>query len=56
LTTLNLSGNRIGEVGAKYIADVLQNNRVTLELLSFIISYIHISNTVTNQFDAWKST
>ncbi|CAF4155623.1 unnamed protein product, partial [Rotaria sordida] len=33
LTTLNLSYNRIGDVGAKYMADVLQNNTTLVKLM-----------------------
>jgi hypothetical protein len=41
LTTLDLSSNQIGAVGAQHLADALQHNTVTL-ILSSSISYTHL--------------
>jgi len=42
LTTLNLDSNSISDKGAKYLADALRNNTVTIILSSFLLySYIH---------------
>ncbi len=41
-TTLDLAQNRIGNKGAEYLADALQNNIVRIVLYLFI-SYTHVS-------------
>ncbi len=49
LTILDLSCNRIGDVGVQCVADALQQNTVTLELFSFLsISYSYfLTQTLT---------